>query len=125
MEALLPFELNLFLAALAGATAYYFVRPDRKDSTRAAATIVTGTGTSFFLTPWLCESIEMETFRAEMGIAFGVGLLGQIICRTVIVSAESEGAKGVWAIVWRAGKRAFGIPDSQEKKDLQRDDDGK
>lgn len=104
-------EISRFFAGLSGSLVFAFVRPDREDWLRSMMSVLGGALTSFFLAPAFCEWRDLESVHAKHAVAFGFGLIGMIVCRLVVTSAQSESAKTAWEAVFRGLKRMIGIKD--------------
>jgi hypothetical protein len=111
---LVPVDVTLFVAGLCGATAFAFLRPDRRHWGYGATYIFIGTTTSLFCAPAVCELCGLPSRDIHLWhlTAFGVGLVGTIMCRTAVAAVESDGAKMLLGMV----RRMIGLPPSGDGK---------
>ncbi len=98
----------MLLGALAGATVFGFVRPDREDRKRALLTASLGVIISMICTPGMCRYFSLEAIEYKVIVAFANGVGGMTICKAAIVAMQTE-APSVSQWVVKAVKKLFGI----------------
>ena len=86
----LPIIVTTALFGLGGACVFAMISPDRKSVLKATASILVGSIASLALTPAICEWVSWDSFHNTHATAFGIGLVGNPLCRFALSEGTLE-----------------------------------